>query len=169
MATTYTPIATTTLGSAQSSVTFSSISGSYTDLIIACSIKLVTADYPMVRINGDSGTNYSDTSLFGNGTSVLSEIASNVNRWLLSLSGGNTQYPTASNTYNSTILHFMNYSNSTTYKTMLARSDNASRGTVAQVNLWRNTNAITSLVFSNLSGGNFDTGSTFTLYGIKAA
>jgi hypothetical protein len=36
MAITYEPIATTTLGTAAASVTFSSISGAYTDLVLVC-------------------------------------------------------------------------------------------------------------------------------------
>jgi hypothetical protein len=66
----------------------------------------------------------------------------------------------------------MNYSNATTYKTWLSRNNRASAsnapGTEALVGLWRSTSAITELVIG-LTGGNFDTGSTFTLYGIKAA
>ena len=62
----------------------------------------------------------------------------------------------------------MNYSNATTYKTVITRASNANNGVDAVVGLWRNTAAITSInVF--LGTGNLDTGSTFTLYGIKAA
>jgi len=65
---------------------------------------------------------------------------------------------------------FMNYSNTTTYKTWLAREGNGTNGYVsALVGLWRNTNAITQIKVLNTGSGNFATGSTFTLYGIKAA
>ena len=57
---TYTPIATTTLGSAASSVTFSSISGSYTDLILITNPSSATTDQSIyVQFNADTGTNYS--------------------------------------------------------------------------------------------------------------
>jgi hypothetical protein len=70
--------------------------------------------------------------------------------------------------------HFMNYSNSTTYKTMLGRQGTASStagGASLTVSLWRNTSAITSiqLQLDFGSSNRWYTGSTFTLYGIKAA
>jgi hypothetical protein len=70
--------------------------------------------------------------------------------------------------FNLSITHFMNYSNTTTYKTALVRGNNASSGVDAIVNNWRNTAAITNIdVIANSS--TFTSGSTFTLYGIKAA
>ena len=66
------------------------------------------------------------------------------------------------------IVQFMNYSNTTTNKTVLSRANNAATGTDAIVNLWRSTAAITS-IYVYVPSGNFATGSTFTLYGILAA
>jgi hypothetical protein len=65
------------------------------------------------------------------------------------------------------ILNFQNYSNSTTYKSVLTRVNN-SGFTMAWVNLWRSTAAITSITIYPYSG-TFSSGSTFTLYGISAA
>jgi hypothetical protein len=167
MPTTYDSLATTTLSSAQSSVTFSSISGSYTDLVLIINAKGTgfsgSGTYPYVRYNSDSGTNYSRTYLAGNGSSASSSRGSSEN--LQYLVGGT--YVDGSFTYNS-ITQFMNYSNSTTYKTMLSRANNASVQVDALVGLWRSTSAITSIVIYS-SSGNFDIGSTFTLYGIKSA
>ena len=61
---TYTPIATTTLSSAQSSVTFSSL-GSYTDIILVYAGTGTSTDTQGIRfqVNGDTGTNYSNTTL----------------------------------------------------------------------------------------------------------
>jgi hypothetical protein len=67
---TYTPIATTTLGSAASSVTFSSIAGTYTDLRIVYSTVSSADAGNYLRFNSDSGSNYSNTTLFGNGSSA---------------------------------------------------------------------------------------------------
>ena len=63
----------------------------------------------------------------------------------------------------------MSYSNTSTNKSVLVRYGSASQGTMAQIGLWRNTVAITSLEITTDGGQTFNTGSTFTLYGIKAA
>jgi len=164
---TYTPIGTTTLSTASSTVTFSSIPGTYTDLVLVVSGKSTVAgvqDGLAIRVNSDSGANYSATYMRGDGTSALS-----------SRNTGDTYYRLAANamggssgSFAATLVHFMNYSNTTTFKTILARSNNAGSGTDAVTGLWRNTAAITSVICVGYNG-NLDTGSTFTLYGIAAA
>jgi hypothetical protein len=162
---TYTPIYTTTLGSAQSSVSFSSFGG-YTDLILvanfATSLNLAYGTY--IQINGDGGSNYSVTTLKGNSSSATSTRQSSTTgiRFMLPSS-------TSSSFSNMVILNFMNYTNSTTFKTVLARNNNANAVTEASVGLWRNTNAITSFIYGGDGGQDFSSGSTFTLYGILAA
>ena len=165
MPSTYTPIATTTLGSAASSVTFSSISGTYTDLILVMNVGgSVSGNAMNMTFNSDTSTNYSDTGLWGTGSSAASGRHSNATNAALSIGVGVST--SASDTQ--TIVQIQNYSNSTTYKTVLIRANNASDGVDATVGLWRNTNAITSIDIG-LNTGNFATGSTFTLYGIVAA
>ena len=166
MAITYEPIATTTLGSSTASVTFSSISGTYTDLVLIFNGGITTADYAIrIRFNGDSGSNYSRTAISGYGTGAGSDRASNVTG--LNVFMGFSGIP-ANTLDTSGIAHIQNYSNSTTYKTVISRSGNAARSAEAQVGLWRSTSAITSIVIDTGSG-NLYSGSTFTLYGIKAA
>ena len=160
---TYTPIATTTLGSAQATVTFTSFSG-YTDLILVTSTKGSTTNYPKINFNSDTGNNYSRTVLTGSGSAATSGRASNSGRIDLTSNASNSSAEFNLNT----ITQILNYSNSTTYKTVLIRANNASDGVDATVGLWRNTNAITSFEIG-LNTGNFATGSTFTLYGILAA
>lgn len=162
MAITYEPIATTTLGSAQSSVTFSSISGSYTDLVLVVSGKRDTgsADDFLVRFNGDSGSNYSRTFLYGDGTTAASGRESNQ-------TSAKLLYMDSTN-WTATTLVFFNYSNSTTYKTAMNRTNLPGVVTSTNVALWRNTAAITSISIT-ASSNNIASNSTFTLYGIKAA
>lgn len=155
---TYTPIATTTLGSSQSSVTFNSFSG-YTDLRLVFNGTSASAGDMYIQFNGDTGTSYSVTNLYGNGSSVGSNRASTTN---ISYTG------TTTTNRGIVIAEIMNYSNSTTYKTVLSRTSNANYEVQARVGLWRNTAAITSMLIQN-TGGNYETGSTFTLYGILAA
>jgi hypothetical protein len=76
---TYTPIATQTLGSAAASVTFSSIPQGYTDLILVCSPVSTTGSntFMWIRYNSDTGSNYSLTSMRGNGSTATSFRLSN--------------------------------------------------------------------------------------------
>jgi hypothetical protein len=79
MATTYEPIATNTLSSAVASVTFSSISSAYTDLVLVVNGTSASAgDFSLQVGNGsiDTGTNYSMTALYGNGSTATSARSS---------------------------------------------------------------------------------------------
>lgn len=162
MPSTYTPIATTTLGSATNTVTFSSISGTYTDLILVFDGSTASNAYPSLRFNGDTGTNYSNTNFRGNGTSAQSTRFSSANE--MDIAYGSPLSTSQTNF----IIQFMSYSNATIYKTVLARTNNADRETGAAVGLWRSTSAITSITLKTNSP-NFSVGSTFTLYGVKSA
>jgi hypothetical protein len=160
---TYTPIATTTLGSTNSTVTFSSISGSYTDLVlIGNPIVSASLDYKWY-VNGDNSSGlYSQTRIVANGSSATSGRTTGANVLYLDLTAP------ASGTVQTFIMNFQNYANTTTFKTVLVRYNEAGSETAARVNLWRNTNAITSITISTDSS-TFAVGSTFTLYGISAA
>lgn len=71
MTATYESIETTTLGSAAANITFSSIPSTYTDLVVVYTLKAETASADIyMRFNSDSGSNYSNTILWGNGTSA---------------------------------------------------------------------------------------------------
>jgi hypothetical protein len=158
---TYTPIATTTLSSTSSSVTFSSISGSYTDLVLVVVASITTGDQDTwLRFNSDSNTYYSRTKVAGNGTSATSFRASNQNAYY-GVGNINTTMMTSIN-------HIMNYANTTTYKTLLTRHGSTGNETAASVGLYRSTSAITSIEIAP-GGSTFVSGSTFTLYGITAA
>ena len=162
MPSTYTPIATTTLGSGATSVTFSSISGAYTDLILICNGNTAANANNYLQFNSDTGSNYSATRLSGDGSAASSARNSNQTQILLDGFG----YWTSTYEGNK-IIHIMNYSNSTTYKTVITRANTASKGTDAIAGLWRSTAAITSVKFN--SDSTIQAGSTFTLYGVKSA
>lgn len=160
MPATYEPIATTTLGSAASSVTFSSISGSYTDLVLVINGTVTGGVAATLQFNGDTGSNYSQTNLYGDGSSAGSGRQSSI-----------TSAPAGSlgTTQSNTIIQIMNYSNTTTYKTVLSRGSNTTGFAIARVNLWRSTSAITSIVCALTSSADYNSGTMLTLYGIKAA
>jgi len=164
---TYEPIATTTLGAATSTVTFSTISSSYTDLVLVIAYKAATTNQPTLQLtfNGSS-SGYSGTQLTGNGSAAASYR--NTNAAYISIARLVGVPSTVGNT-GTIIINLQNYSNTTTYKTVLARANAADTGTEADVGLWQNTSAITSFTIAAATSNDFDTGSTFTLYGILAA
>ena len=164
---TYTPIATTTGNGSSGTISFTSISGSYTDLIVIANARLVSATSSLItmRFNNDSATNYSFTALYGTGTAAASNRASNQTGVLIN---GQINYiPSAANTFFYSQTNVLNYSNATTYKSLLTRTQE--NATEAIVGLWRNTSAITRIDLLLDSSGVFTTDSTFTLYGIQAA
>ena len=164
MAITYEPIATTTLGSAAASVTFSSISGSYTDLILVFNgTTVTTANNLSLQFNADTGSNYSMTRVRGNGSTADSTRFTNISM----MYGPNISY--TSTVPSPVIWQIQNYANTTTYKTAIGRGGGSDTETTAVVGLWRNTAAITSIVVLVNSSQNMTSGSVLTLYGIKAA
>ena len=164
---TYTPIATNTLSSSATGITFSSIPSTYTDIVLVLSLISTSANNDVkVQVNSDSGTNYSETWLGGNGTSASSGRDSNTTSWAsLKLAGTST---------NSQVFtfQFQNYANTSTYKTMIWRSSIADKEVIAGVGLWRSTSAINTIYVyeaGNTSPATFAAGTTATIYGISAA
>jgi hypothetical protein len=169
MASTYTPIATTTASGSTSTVSFTSISGSYTDLVLVASVRSTaanTVDILNVRLNNDSSTLYSYTRLTGDGSSAASARETGLTAWRIgyNIPAANA----ASGTYGLDIFQLQNYSNTTTYKTALWRNSAAGIEAAASACLYRSTSAITQIELG-FGVGNLAAGSTFTLYGIKAA
>lgn len=160
---TYTPIARTVLNSTATSVTFSNISGAYTDLVLVFTGMSASGNIVnYLQFNGDTGTNYSWTALGGSGGAAVSARGSSVSEPRLDYYG----YMNV-NSESNRIVHINNYSNTTTYKTYLSRANATDNGTSTAVGLWRSTSAITSILVGG--GGTFQAGATFTLYGIAAA
>ena len=165
---TYVALATNTLSSSATSITFSSISGAYTDLVLVCNVIGVGANTDencSIQVNGDTGSNYSMTRLRANGTTASSDRDTSATS---AIAGIITVKTTDDGTRSNVIVNFQNYSNATTYKTWLSRSNSALYSVQAMVNLWRSTSAITSIKFQ-INSNNFGAGSTFSLYGIAAA
>jgi len=163
MPSTYEPLATQTLGSTASQITFSSIPATYTDLVVVVNASLTTGSANMnLNFNNDTSALYSATWVGGNGTSALSS------RNTGNTSMVTTYYGTLQTTIGTFILNVMNYANTTTNKTLLARMNNTIDGTSATAGLYRSTSAINRIDLITGSS-TFTAGSTFTLYGIKAA
>ena len=171
---TYTPISSYTFASAAANYTFTSIPATYTDLILVMTLGVNRngAAFSIQVGNGsiDTNTNYSNTQLYGDGTSAAStRSASSTTQWPITTMVG---YGTSANITSNVIAHFQNYSNSSTYKTALVRNNNTDSsypGTGLSVCLWRSTSAINTIKV--LCGGTdtFNSGTTLSLYGIAAA
>ena len=155
---TYTPIATTTAGGSSAVITFSSIPSTYTDLIIVCNVLPMTAGGLNLTYNNDTSSIYSNTEIYGDGSTAVSARTSGYGYMRVG-------YTNASNPINA-IVHIQNYANTSTFKTLLNRW-NSSLYAFATVGLWRSTAAINRLDLTAVS--NIPSGATFTLYGISAA
>lgn len=156
---TYSTIATQTLGGSSSSVSFGSISSGYTDLVLIIDGTVTSNAGVQLRFNGDTGSNYSFTRMTGDGSSASSDRSSNATFMELGY------YVTT--TRNMNIVQIMNYSNTTTFKTVLNRANaqSVNIGAQAYAEMWRSTAAINSITINS----SFASGTTFTLYGIAAA
>lgn len=160
---TMTPIATFTATGSSTGMTFSSVPQTYTDLVIVCSLTAGNTGDAYFRFNGDTSTNYSDTVMRGNGSassSVRDTSAAGIDIGPVSTITGSE--------VGTVMINLMNYANATTYKTCLIRFSEGGSWVNAIVGLWRSTAAITTIDITSRAG-NWGSGSTFTLYGIKAA
>lgn len=165
MPSTYTPIASTTISSAVTVITFSSIPSTYTDLVLVSNATVTGSPRDLLaRFNSDSGTNYSAT--FFDQTGNTPAGGQSTNATYVPLDNYGYIEPTQGQM---AISHFMNYSNTTTYKNVLSRSNNAANGLSLIIGSWRSTSAINRIdLYAGTANASMPSG-TFTLYGIKAA
>lgn len=160
---TYTPISTQTLTADAATVTFTGIPQTYTDIVLVCNFGTSSSGRTgTMRFNGDTGTNYSWRSIGGNGTSAQAGGGSNISS--IYFTGQITGDGTA--LANVAVTSIQNYSNTTTYKTVISRSNDAARYVELAVGTWRSTAAINRIDLARDNGTNWLSGSSFTLYGI---
>ena len=162
---TYVALATETLSGTATDVTFSSIPATYRDLILVFAGEGTnTVQNTYLRFNSDTGSNYSNVDMQGNGSSASSVSATTTGAWFLIT--GETLGQEQSNA----ISQIMDYSATDKHTTLLTRanSNNPTGATVdATASRWANTSAVTSVqVF--VTSGSFAAGCTFSLYGIEA-
>jgi hypothetical protein len=159
---TYVALDKITVTTATNAVTFISIPGTYTDLRIIVDGTAASSSYCTLRFNGDTNTNYSNTEIVGDGSTTPGSYRNSGNPYGYS----GSIYTSQTNN----VIDILNYSNSATNKTYLHKASNsASGGSIKQsIGLWRSTSAITSITVGTGGGANFNVGTTFSLYGIKA-
>ena len=167
MPSTYTPIASVVLSAtaSQEYVDFTSIPQTYTDIIIVCNGYVVTStSYWGFQFNSDINTNYSTSVSRGNGSTVTT--VGYANSLMIYASNGNPINTVAN--ADSMIAQVMNYTNTSVFKTMLIRDNNAGIEINMAAGLWRSTSAINAIRIYTPTR-NRGAGSTLSLYGIKAA
>jgi len=171
---TYTLISSNVLASNAASVTFSAIPATYTDLVLRFSVRSTFAGANIgtyYTLNSDTSSLYSETFMFGTGTTVTSSrnsgVASSVNS--TSVNGSTS---TAS-TFTSLELYLPSYTSTTSKPWSLfnAREDNSATVNCIQAmaGLYRNTSAITSITITPTGASSYVTNSSFYLYGISNA
>lgn len=172
MAPTYISIASTTLSSSAASVTFSNIPATYTDLLVRVSTRSdrtsVIGQELRMRFNNSSVSEYGHTALWATGGTVTTDIQANqgeIRKMRQVTTADNT-----ANTFGTTEIYIPNYLSSTNKPigSFGADENNTSSDPTIGVTagLWVNTAAINRIDFI-LQVGNFVSGSTFHLYGIK--
>jgi hypothetical protein len=159
----YVPLATTTLSANAASVTFSSISQAYKDLILVVAPISTNNEEIVLQVNNDTAANYNYVYVRGTGSSSSSYLASAA-----------TYITLGANSYSGTtargqkFIAINDYSVTDKHKSFLIRSNDVDNATEAGAARWANTAAITSLKVSGRFGVNFTSGATFALYGVSA-
>jgi hypothetical protein len=159
----YIALATTTLGSTATSVTFSNIPNTYKDLIVVVSAVAAgssgTQAQVGIRLNGDGGSNYSNVAMAGGGSSTFSGSQTTTQ---LAVTWA---YAYVAPTQNNSVTQIMDYSATDKHKTALNRTTLPDGATIAHASRWANTSAVTSLSVVTFIGS-FASGATFSLYGV---
>lgn len=171
MANTFVAIATTTVGSGgASNIEFTSIPGTYTDLVVLVSARTNRAVYNdsiKLTFNGNTSS-YSNRGLGGAGDVVFSFT----NAGSASVEDVNflPGSPATASTFGNGSIYIPNYagSNNKSLSGDSVGENNATNaGALLNAGLWSNTAAITSITLAPLNGTLFSQYSTATLYGIK--
>ena len=169
MAVTFKQIATVTVSTAtQAEIEFTSIPGTYTDLLVKLSTRVTTGatenDNIQMTFN-NATTNRTEREIFGNGSTAGSASISDMR------AGYTSAADATASTFGSSEVYIPNYAGSTNKS---ASTDGAAEGNITgllmglHANLWSQTNAITSIKFYPAgAGASFTQYSTATLYGIS--
>jgi hypothetical protein len=171
MPNTYSLIASSTVGSGgTTTVDFSSIPSTYTDLCLKFSVRTTRtsfdADNVFIRFNNDSGSNYLTIMVYGNGSTAASTSSGTTTEipWGYASDANNT-----ANTFGNGEWYIPNYAGST-YKSTSNDSVSENNATFAfaalSAGLWSSTSAINRITATSGSGTMVQY-STFYLYGIK--
>jgi hypothetical protein len=157
----YVPLANITITGTPSSVTFSSISGVYRDLVLIASGFTAAQSEVRMQFNDDTGANYSNLNMYGSGSGTASTSSSGAGFINHSVINWYVDDPA------SVIYQIMDYATTDKHKSMLTRQNRYGQGTAMHISRWASTSAITKIKLYAQSS-TFVAGTTFTLYGVAA-
>jgi hypothetical protein len=159
----YIALATTTLGSAASTITFSSIPATYRDLIVVSNFRWTSGFGFYLRLNGDTTSSYSQVRMFGQDSSGMSSAGSD-NKILIG------DLPFGSNTNGMNRIQIFDYSATDKHKTTLSTHgydpNHVTYNTFTVAGRWAKTEAVNSVTLLDINSNVFQSGSTFSLYGV---
>jgi hypothetical protein len=165
----YESIATTTLASSQTTISFTSISSSYKHLQLRVFARCTSGDFPNtpMQLNNDSGANYRAHYLGGNGSVAFSgDMGASQTSGNIGWMPGSTQ---SASVFGISIVDILDYANTNKYKTVRSLNGGDSNGSGllgVWSSLWMSTSAINRLDIT-AGSGQFTQYSSFALYGIK--
>lgn len=164
------PVTTNTL-----TITFSSIPSTYKHLQVRIFARSNRAtfpvDDPIMQLNGDTGSNYTNHALYGDGaTATAYASAPRTN-----IKGVGSLASSAGSGWSAGVVDILDYTNTNKYKTVRWLQGYDTNGTVSGYGgfitltsgAWMNTAAITSITFEVEGARSYTAGSHFALYGIK--
>lgn len=155
---TYIALATTTLSGGETSVTLSSIPTSgYRDLILVIAGSASTGAGLRVRLNGDTGSNYTYVYMQGSSGGVASN--SGTNSWVDSF---------ISTDQCTTIHQFLDGNATDKHKTVLSTRSIGGSDVMRLAQRWANTSAISSMLVYFSNSATFTAGTTISLFGVEA-
>lgn len=167
-------LATVTLTSNASSVSFTDIPATYTHLQIRGVSRASTSgernNMFYLTYNGDTAASYSWHALLGNGSSTFGEGAASAS---IPRTGMSTAATASAGNMGPVVIDILDYANTSKFKTLRALTgfDNNGAGEVyLNSTNWRSTSAVTSITLTPFQGNGssvFVSPSTFALYGIK--
>lgn len=160
----------TAVGTGSSGViTFSVIPSTYKHLQLRWINKNTsTGSYNLLRFNGDSGSNYADHYLFGQGANPA-VAGADTTQTSINLYGSLVT-STGSDIYAAHIVDILDYTSTNKNKTVRAIGGQDSNGSgiaILSSGLWMNSSTAISSLTITANTGNFTTASQFALYGIK--
>lgn len=161
----YELISSTVLGSANSTISFTSVAQTYKHLQVRFAAKNTSFGPDLYMAFNGATSGFSMHFLRGNGSAVSSSNYLNQSAiWMLNaVSRSNTTSAFSAGVID--ILDYSSTSKNTTTRTLNGRAD-YENDVYLQSGLWNNTAAVSQIDFT-LSGGSFATGTRFSLYGIK--